>query len=213
MKIIFNDKLNRVELTVAVGDLFDAKVAAIVNSEQTDFVLSGDPRSISGQIRRRYGSSIQHQLNEATRGRTLRAGSVIKTSGGKDFTQIFHAGFHEPKDWPGMPGGSQEADYFAAIGSCIRQILDSVRRQRLVSIAFPLIGGGRFGLDNKMLVQQFFDAVESADSLVDEHEELRIWLVMHDHNQLESVTAALLDLLIHSRKEHIVLKLRTPMFK
>jgi hypothetical protein len=36
---------------------------------------------------------------------------------------------------------------------------------------------------------------------------------MHDHNQLESVTAALLDLLIHSRKEHIVLKLRTPMFK
>jgi O-acetyl-ADP-ribose deacetylase (regulator of RNase III) len=207
MKVIFNDRLKHVDLTFAVGDLFDAEVAAIVNSEQTDFLLSSDLRTISGQILRRYGRLVQRELNEATRGRKLRAGSVVATSGGKDFTRIFHAGFHEPEDWPGMPGGSHEADYLAAIGSCIRQILDSVRRQRLRSVAFPLIGGGRFGLNNKMLVLQFLDAVESIDNLINEHERLSIWLVIRGHAQFESVTAALFELLMRARRDAIVLKI------
>ena len=54
MKIIHRDKLKNVESTFAVGDLFETKVDAIVSSEQTDFVLSGNPKSISGQIWYRY---------------------------------------------------------------------------------------------------------------------------------------------------------------
>ena len=50
MKIIHRSKLKNVEVTFALGDLFEAEVDAIVSSEQTDFVLSGDPKSISGQI-------------------------------------------------------------------------------------------------------------------------------------------------------------------
>jgi hypothetical protein len=73
-------------------------------------------------------------------------------------------------------------------------------------VAFPLIGGGRFGLDNKMLVQQFLNAVESLDNLIDEHEGLSIWLVVHGHAQLESVAAALLELLMSARREAIFLK-------
>ena len=63
INVIHQSRLKRVEFTFAAGDIFDAKVDAIVNSEQTDFVLSGDSESISGQIRRRYGVAIQHELD------------------------------------------------------------------------------------------------------------------------------------------------------
>jgi hypothetical protein len=33
----------------------------------------------------------------------LRAGTVLDTSGGQDFVRIFHAGFHDPDDWPNLP--------------------------------------------------------------------------------------------------------------
>jgi O-acetyl-ADP-ribose deacetylase (regulator of RNase III) len=144
MNIIHCGNLKNLYFTLAVGDLFDADVEAIVSSEQTDFVLSGNRNTISGQIRHRYGDLIQQELDEATKGQVLHAGTVIATSGGKDFARIFHAGFHEPDDWPGAQGGSRDADYLEAIGSCIRQVLQSTRAQRLSSVAIPLIGGGTF---------------------------------------------------------------------
>ena len=64
MKIIHRGKLKHLELTFAVGDLFDADVDAIVSSEQTDFILSSNLESVSGQIRRRYGNSIQQEFEE-----------------------------------------------------------------------------------------------------------------------------------------------------
>jgi hypothetical protein len=79
--VIHRSKLKHVELTLAAGDLFDAKVDAIVNSEQSDFVLSKDPESLSGQIRSRYGVTIQGELDAATNGQALGAGTVLDTSG------------------------------------------------------------------------------------------------------------------------------------
>src|SRR5271156_3229087 len=108
MKIIYSGKLKNVTLTVALGDLFDGQVDAIVSSEQTNFVLSGDLGSISGQIWHRYGNAVQQELDDATRGQVLRPGTILGTNGGKDFLRIFHAGFHEPDDWPGVPGGSHD---------------------------------------------------------------------------------------------------------
>ena len=58
MKVVHRVKLKHVQLTFALGDLFDAEVDAIVSSEQTDFVLSGNTESISGQIKSRYGYTI-----------------------------------------------------------------------------------------------------------------------------------------------------------
>jgi O-acetyl-ADP-ribose deacetylase (regulator of RNase III) len=207
MNIIHRGKLKHVEITFAVGDLFDAQVDAIVTSEQTDFILSGNLESISGQIWHRYGDAIQQELDTATKGQVLRAGTVLDTSGGNDFIRIFHAGFHEPDDWPGVPGGSQVADYFEAIGSCIRQVLESVRTQRLSSVAFPLIGCGRFGLDEKMLILQFLDAVETLDERLKEGERLNVWLVIRDRDQFESVAGVLLALVLRHRSETIAIEL------
>jgi O-acetyl-ADP-ribose deacetylase (regulator of RNase III) len=207
MNIIHSVKLKRLRFTLAAGDLFDAGVDAIVSSEQTDFVLAANPESISGQIRRRYGDLVQQELDEATNGQVLRAGTVLETSGGKDFSRIFHAGFHEPDDWPGVPGGSEDADYFEAIGSCIRQILNSARGQRLPRVAFPLIGCGLFGLDEKMLILQFLDAVESLDDRLQEGENLNIWLVIRDPDQFKSVVSGFLELLLRARTEMIALQI------
>jgi O-acetyl-ADP-ribose deacetylase (regulator of RNase III) len=204
MNIIHRGKLKHVELTFAVGDLFDADVDAIVSSEQTDFVLAGNLESISGQIWHRYGDSIQQELDAATKGQVLGAGTVLETSGAKDFARIFHAGFHEPDDWPGTPGASQDADYFEAIGSCTRQVLNSIRAQGLSSVAFPLIGCGLFGLDEKMLIFQLLDAVETLDARLQDGEDINVWLVIRDRAQFESAVGVFLELLLRARREMIV---------
>jgi O-acetyl-ADP-ribose deacetylase (regulator of RNase III) len=206
MNIIHRGKLKHVEFTFAVGDLFGAEVDAIVSSEQTDFILATNPDSISGQISRRYGEAIQGELDAATKGQVLRAGTVLDTSGGAAFVRIFHAGFHEPEDWPGVPGGSSDADYFVAIGSCIRQVLDSAKAHGLSSVAFPLIGCGLFGLDEKMLIQQFLDVVETFDERLEDGQALNIWLVIRDRDQFESVVGVLLALLLRHRSETIAIQ-------
>src|SRR5215831_18730387 len=96
INIVYRGELNHVEFILATGDLFDADVDAIVNSEQTDFILSGNLQSVSGQIYKRYGATVQRELDAVTEGQVLRAGTVIATSGGRDFQCIFHAGFHDP---------------------------------------------------------------------------------------------------------------------
>jgi len=207
MKIIYSGKLKNVTLTVALGDLFDGQVDAIVSSEQTNFVLSGDLGSISGQIWHRYGNAVQQELDDATRGQVLRPGTILGTNGGKDFLRIFHAGFHEPDDWPGVPGGSHDADYFEAIGSCIRQILDSAVAQKLTSVAFPLIGCGLFGLDEKMLILQFIDAVETLADRLTKTESLSVWLVIRDRAQFECAAGVFLELLMRARSASIAVQI------
>jgi hypothetical protein len=68
MKENHRSKLKHVELTLATGDICDANVDAIVSSEQTDFVLSRNPEALSGQIWKRYGASVQRELDAAPRG-------------------------------------------------------------------------------------------------------------------------------------------------
>jgi O-acetyl-ADP-ribose deacetylase (regulator of RNase III) len=212
MKIIHQCKLKHVQFILAAGDLFDAEVEAIVNSEQTDFVLSKNLQSVSGQIWKRYGEAVQRELDATTQGQVLRAGTVIDTSGGQDFKRIFHAGFHDPEDWlnqseEALPivdsssgsRDSQETEYFAAIGSCITQVLDAAVTQGLKSIAFPLIGCGLFGLQEKMLILQFIDAIEELDDRLNEGESLTVWLVIRDRTQFESAAGVFLDLLMQAR--------------
>ena len=77
-----------------------------------------------------------------------------------------------------------------------------VREQRLSSVAFPLIGCGRFGLDNKMLVLQFLDAVKLWTIGLKDDENLSVWLVIRDHAQFKSgVATAFLELLMRARRD------------
>lgn len=209
MNIIHPGKLTRLEFTFAVGDLFDADADAIVSSEQTDFVLSGNPQSISGQIRHRYGDRVQQELDEATKGQILHAGTVIDTTGGDGFKRIFHAGFHDPSDWPGLPDGSSFGDYFEAIGSCVMQVLDAAKAQGLRSVAFPLIGCGVFGLDERMLILQFLDAIETFDGRLNEGETFNVWLVIRDRDQFDSIVGRLLALLLRHRSETTAIQIET----
>jgi O-acetyl-ADP-ribose deacetylase (regulator of RNase III) len=212
INIIHRSRLKHVEFTFATGDLFDADVDAIVNSEQSDFILSKNPETVSGQIWSRYGIPVQRELDAATSGQVLRAGTVLDTSGGEDFVRIFHAGFHDPDDWPDElagastdDGGSRGTDYFRAIGSCIAQVLDAAVAQKLSSVAFPLIGCGLFGLDEKMLILQFLDAVEALDERL---ESLRVWLVIRDRTQFESAAGIFLDLLLQERSKMAMVRVK-----
>ena len=87
------------------------------------------------------------------------------------------------------------------------EVLDSVRAQKLSSVAFPLIGCGRFGLDEKMLILQFLDAVETLGNRLQDGENLKVWLVILDHAQFESAAGVLLELLLRARNEMIVLQI------
>jgi O-acetyl-ADP-ribose deacetylase (regulator of RNase III) len=215
MNVIRRSGLKHVGLTLAVGDIFDASVDAIVSSEQTDFILSGNPKTLSGQIRNRYGDTVQSELYAVTKGRVLGPGTVIDTSGGFDFKRIFHAGFHDPGDWPGVSGKSlgttglaeaprefRETGYFAAIGSCIKQILDTAVSQKLKSVAFPLIGCGLFGLDERMLILQFLDAIEEFDDRLTDGA-FQVWLVIRDRAQFESTAGTFLDLLMQTKSKMV----------
>ncbi len=137
------------------------------------------------------------------------------TSGGEDFVRIFHAGFHDPDDWPDQlseastdDGGSRGTDYFKAIGSCIAQVLDAAVAQKLSSVAFPLIGGGLFELDEKMLILQFLDAIEALDERLAEGESLHVWLVIRDRAQFESAAGVFLDLLLQERSKMPMVRVR-----
>lgn len=217
MKVIYQGKLRHVGFTLAAGDIFEARVDAIVNSEQTDFVLSGNQDSLSGQIWNRYGYAVQRELDAATESQVLGPGTVIDTSGGQDFKRIFHAGFHDPYDWPDWAFSSadpsdkgvsihasrefRETSYFAAIGACIAQVLDCAAAMKLESVAFPLIGCGRFGLDEKMLILQFLDAIQEFDGRFPEGLNFNVWLVIRDRAQFESAAGTFLDLLMQARNK------------
>ena len=118
---------------------------------------------------------------------------VVKTSNAyftPDFTilttgPIFPAQSLDSTGPTNAPREFRETNYFAAIGSCITQILDATVAQKLSSVAFPLIGCGLFGLDEKMLFLQFLDAIEELDDRLAEGESLHVWLVIRDRAQFE----------------------------
>lgn len=173
-------KIESVNFHVFKGSIFDCPVEAIVNSEQTDFRLARRGASISAQIFQRFGQDTQEQLDRQTDGTTLTAGTVLRTTT-DTYRQIYHAGFHEPQDW--ALGEGHYARHVDAIRVCIREILDDFLRGPLRSIAFPLIGCGNFGLDQRILAYEFALAVVQAVRSTDPRhlsEEKSVWLALLD---------------------------------
>jgi hypothetical protein len=82
------------------------------------------------------------------------------------------------------------------------------RRPKLKSVAFPLIGCGRFRLDEKMLILQFLNAIEEFDDRLPEGESLHVWLVIRDRDQFESVAGTFLDLLMQARSKLVLVRMK-----
>jgi hypothetical protein len=74
--------------------------------------------------------------------------------------------------------------------------------------SFPLIGCGLFGLDEKMLVLQFLDAIEELDDRLAEGESLHVWLVIRDRAQVESAAGTFLDLLMQARSRMVSVRVQ-----
>jgi O-acetyl-ADP-ribose deacetylase (regulator of RNase III) len=199
MKKIYEGKLKNLGFVLAQGDLFDAEVEAVVNSEQTDFILSRDDRSISGQIRKRFGQSIQDDLDEQTERQVLPPGTVLATQGGGHLTHIYHAGFHDPEVRYDSDQEAETANHLSAIGSCLHAVLHQAVRQNTRSVAFPFIGCGLFGLPESMLIKQYFYLLEQ---FAEQHSDckLEVWLVIRDGATLDVVVGELLRMFMESRQ-------------
>jgi O-acetyl-ADP-ribose deacetylase (regulator of RNase III) len=170
------------------GDLFDVDAQAIVNSEQTDFILARDPKSISGQIARRWGAEVQDELDSKTNRRKMPLPTVLETHAGH---RIFHAGFHDAEvdqySW------EEETDHLAHIRRCVQFILERAYKSRCPSVAFPLIGTGVFQLSVELVARNFLDCVMNfATEQCAEHE-MDVSLVLSNRRFLTPCLEAMLD--------------------
>jgi O-acetyl-ADP-ribose deacetylase (regulator of RNase III) len=182
-------QLGQVVFHLVRGDLFDVPASAIVNSEQTDFVLAGNPHTISGQIRSRFGHEVQGQLDALTNGKALPPGTVLATTGG-GYSAIFHAGFHHPTVWLDPNSEDNGTAHLNVIRSCVSQILRLAVRKGLPSVAFPLIGSGLFDLDPRLLAREFFEEVLHFATEVEADRPIDVWLVIYDGRLLDDVLEA-----------------------
>lgn len=177
--------IGNVALNVVKASLFDVDAVAIVNSEQTDFILAPPSQnSVSAQISRRWGNRIQSQLDSLTKGLILPTGTVLETDA-PPYRYIFHAGFHLPhqfrtsEDW--------ETEHLKVIRSCVRRILERSVSLRLPTVAFPLIGTGVFGLNPALLASIFFDELLIFTTDAQPAEKLNVYLTTIDEGIFDEI--------------------------
>ena len=197
-RLEFQWQLGDVTFNLVEGDIFRVSVDAIVNSDQTDFHLGHNPTSITGQIRRRYGATVQPELYAQTQRKTQPPGTVLKTSGGSDFRCIYHAGFHHPHVWLDTSSEeNNETAYLKIIRSCVHWILeDFAATPTLNSVAFPLIGTGLFNLDPQLLAYEF--ALELAQFATSRRLKpvKTVWLVVYQRQLMQPVLNSLVQGLV-----------------
>lgn len=171
-------ELENLTFHLCCGDLFEIPVEAIVNSDQTDFILAWNRSTISGQIRHRFGPAIQEELDSLNPGPVPEPPVVLATKGGSQFSKIYHAGFHAPWDW--FSPDDDQAEYVNTIARCIRIILDSLDKDSIKSVAFPLIGCGVFRLSPELLACQFMHELLGANANMKPDPRKEVWLVVNE---------------------------------
>jgi O-acetyl-ADP-ribose deacetylase (regulator of RNase III) len=150
----YSCQVGRLKFHLVHGDIFDVDAQAIVNSEQTDFILSNDPASISGQINRRWGRSVQPELDRHTKRQTMPLPTVLETCEGR---LIYHAGFHAPHVY--SCSRDEETEHLQYITMCIREILESAYSSGRRSLALPLIGTGIFELNVRLVARKTVECI------------------------------------------------------
>jgi O-acetyl-ADP-ribose deacetylase (regulator of RNase III) len=194
-------RIGKLDFYLVQGDIFEIPADAIVNSEQTDFKLSGDLSTISGQIWQRYGKDVQQELDKQTKGEILPPGTVLRASDVGQYVRIYHAGFHHPQVWLDNSEEDNQTEHIQVIRSCIQQILEDLQNDELNSIAFPLIGCGIFGLDPALLAYQFIDEVVKASVILNSRGQKAVWLVVHREDLLQRTLNAVVQAFIDRSSE------------
>ncbi|RMH68579.1 MAG: Appr-1-p processing protein [Gemmatimonadetes bacterium] len=116
-----------VEVKLVLGDLTEADVEAIVNSECDQLTMA---RGVSGAIRMRGGETIYQALQEHGKGTV---GEAILTSGGDLNAQhVIHAIIMDTDFTTDM----------IKIRECTQNCLNLANEHRYISIAFPAFGTG-----------------------------------------------------------------------
>jgi O-acetyl-ADP-ribose deacetylase (regulator of RNase III) len=188
-------RIGNLRLHIATGDLFEAPVEAIVNSEQTDFRLAWNLGTVTGQVRRRWGELVSSQLERQTQGETQPLSTVLTTDG-PPYKAIFHAGFHHPDVWLSGEADDNGAEHIRVIGECVFTVLRMMKDANVQSVGFPLIGCGLFGLDPGLMAFEFFERVFSS-GLAAAKEQHDIWLVVLDQQLVRPVVEAGVQQLLH----------------
>src|SRR5437667_12804639 len=73
--------------------------------------------------------------------------------------------------------------------------------RKLKSVAFPLVGCGIFGLEEKMLILQFLEAIEGLNDRLGDAEERHVYLVIRNRTQFELAAGTFLDLVMQARSK------------
>ncbi len=181
MTLNYSWKIANIELHTVSDDIFDLDVDAIVNSEQTDFILAGNQSSISGQVLSHFGYGIQSEIVSKTNGRKQELGTIITTGGAGRIKRIYHAGIHDPMIFLDSDKDSNQTEHIVIVRKCYRDILDNFFSSSLTSIAFPLLGTGLFNLDKRLVANEFYDQLLSISSKYSDVTGKQIWLVDKNH--------------------------------
>jgi O-acetyl-ADP-ribose deacetylase (regulator of RNase III) len=185
-----------VQFRLLVGDIFDVPVEALVNSEQSDFLLARSPDTISGQLWCRFGSSLQDDLLSKTEGRVLPPGTVLTTTGQPGYRRIYHMGFHHPDVWLDSEEQTSQSEHVRVIGRSAREILQDFFESELDSIAFPLVGCGLFGLSPRLLARQFLDELETTVTQAAGDPRKSVWLVVSRDDLIPEVLNSIVQAII-----------------
>ena len=188
--------LQRVRLRLVHGDLFSVGSDAIVNSEQTDFQLAYNAKSISGQIRSREEQVVQTALDRQTGSRIQPKGTVLATEGGRISGLIYHLGFRDPHEWP--DDAEEETEFINIIRNGIGSILRRTDKDEISSIAFPLIGCGVFGLNPELLAYEFVSEILQYVRTRKSKDNLEISLVVSKSDDLRPILQAALQAALDS---------------
>jgi O-acetyl-ADP-ribose deacetylase (regulator of RNase III) len=117
-------------VVIAVGDLTDQDVDAIVNAANNDLVLGG---GVAGAIRRRGGPSIQ---DECTAHGPVRVGEAVITGGGQlQARHVIHAASM-------ALGGRTTA---TSLHASMAATFEIARRSSFKTVAVPAVGTGIAG--------------------------------------------------------------------
>lgn len=184
----FSWQIAHLRAGIAAGDLLHAPVEAIVNSEQTDFVLARNPATLSGAIREAWGASVQRELDEQTHRKLLPVGSVLATGGGPGGT-ILHLGLHAP-DALDDRRAPDTAAYLPVVRRGVRDVLSLAAARGVRSVAFPLLGCGLFRLDPALVAYEMFGEFAAFAEESDPTRPVDVRVMVRDAAQVGPVVAA-----------------------
>ncbi|XP_038202662.1 protein mono-ADP-ribosyltransferase PARP14 [Arvicola amphibius] len=118
-------------------DIQNAKTHVVVNSIPSDLVLNKGP--LSKALLEKAGPELQKELNEAGQGVSVKAGTILQTSGcNLNCHHVFHVVIPQWKV-------NDTAQSLKIMKNIIRDCLGTAEALSLQSIGFPAIGTGNLG--------------------------------------------------------------------